>query len=882
LVDDRRVHDTDDDDGTTIARASARAMDMTVEMNVRARTRRDDARRGGAARIDVVGDDAECPKMLKMTTRRRRRAIVGTRARSTAMTTEGAASATARRAYAVAHGWEHASALSAAQSAALGTVAQAVIGTKWRREVARARVDAREGADGGEMDRDARASEGGREASTSEDERGEGNLSSARAFYAWYAGVEETVDEERRETHRRRADALRAEIELRESLLQLYDAVERGLVTMAEKRAELKTRSRRTQEESERMIAEKDRLEEFADALRDKLNYFDQLEKVAEQFQAGAIISAASDASGSEVAPREQILPMLKRLDDCLEFVASNPQYATSGSYGTKFKQLQTRAMSTVREYFVSALRKATKNVQDAAKGKKGSSGEYDEVVVDEGSETALLYVRFRTGAIELSNLTEELEKRGNHEEYAALLSDCHVLYCEQRAALLTGSVRAKMRAIAMAERGKDVLALARIGTAYLVEVCQAEYGLFKHFFPQTDPTGALSALMIPLGTYLSDILRPKYISITDLALLAQLVEALKSEILEDIAKKTENALALEPALRRIMSDVQERLIFRAQTYVKDQVGNYRATADDLDFPAKLVRALQAKSKGDNVEDDIANWYPPLERTLTCLSKLYRSVEVKTFAGLAQEAVSLCADNIAGAAQTVSTKATPVDGQLFLIKHLIILREQIAPFNAELAVSVKDLDFTHMRGHVRRMFGGEMSFFSLNSDNAFYQLASEGRPRVVESKIDSKKELEKQLKAACEAYIMTITKEVVDPMLSFITKVTAFRVSSSSQGKALRDAAFASEEKLAAVASQVKTALAERLPKAIYTMNLYLNSESTREALLKPIKSNIAEAFAQVAAVLERDFPAGTAARVGVLDPAQLAAAMEDADASTQ
>ena len=38
---------------------------------------------------------------------------------------------------------------------------------------------------------------------------------------------------------------------------------------------------------------------------------------------------------------------------------------------------------------------------------------------------------------------------------------------------------------------------------------------------------------------------------------------------------------------------------------------------------------------------------------------------------------------------------------------------------------------------------------------------------------------------------MTITKEIVDPMLSFITKVTAFRVSSSSQGKALRDAAFA-------------------------------------------------------------------------------------------
>ena len=63
------------------------------------------------------------------------------------------------------------------------------------------------------------------------------------------------------------------------------------------------------------------------------------------------------------------------------------------------------------------------------------------------------------------------------------------------------------MRAIASAERGKDVLALTRIGVAHLVEVCQAEYGLFKYFFPNTDPNGALAALMIHLNTHLSDIL---------------------------------------------------------------------------------------------------------------------------------------------------------------------------------------------------------------------------------------------------------------------------------------------------------------------------------------------------------------------------------------
>jgi hypothetical protein len=803
---------------------------------------------------------------------------------------------TVRRAYAVAHGWEHASALSGTQNAALATISALAQHGKVTTTTTTTR---REGDENAVSDGVGGGTKGGTSVDRSVASRGDGaastttttttskakrKLSTAREFYAWYADVETKMDEERRAVHRAEVEALRDEIKACDETLGKLEGVERGLETMVAAQRELKRHSRRTQEESERLIAERDRLLEFADALRSKLDYFDQLEKVAEQFQAGVIISSASDPSGGSVAPKEQVLPMLKRLDDCLQFVASHPQYAEGGSYGTKFKQLQTRALSTVRDYYMSALRKATKQVQDAAKGKKsgtpvvGDASEYDEIDVDESDEMGLLYVRFRASAMELRDLTEELEKRSHHEEYAALLSDCHVLYCEQRANLLAGSVKKKMRAIASAERAADVISLTRIGIAYLIEVTQAEYALFRHFFPNTEPTGALSALMIPLGTHLSDILRPKYISITDLSLLADLVEAMKGEMLADVSTKIENAKALEPVLRRILSDVQERLIFRAQTYIKDQVGNYRPTSEDLDFPAKLVRALQTKKDDDSADDgDVTNWYPPLEKTLTCLAKLYRCVELKTFAGLAQEALALCADNIAVAARSVATKASNVDGQLFLIKHLIILREQIAPFNAEFTVSMKDLDFTHMRGHMRRMLGGEMSFFSLSPENALYQLASEGRPRVVENKIDSKQELEKQLKAACEAYIMTITKQIVEPMLSFITKVTAFRVSTASQGKSLKAAAFASEDKLKVIASQVRAALDENLPKAVYTMKLYLNSDKTRDVLLKPIKSNIAEAFAQVAAILEADFAQGTAARVGFLDPPSLAAAMEHA-----
>ena len=62
-------------------------------------------------------------------------------------------------------------------------------------------------------------------------------------------------------------------------------------------------------------------------------------------------------------------------------------------------------------------------------------------------------------------------------------------------------------------------------------------------------------------------------------------------------------------------------------------------------------------------------------------------------------------------------------------------------------------------------------------------------PSWPNAQVDSKKELEKLLRATCEAFIMAVTKLAVDPMLSFITKVTAVKVAASSagRGKPLRE-----------------------------------------------------------------------------------------------
>ena len=100
-----------------------------------------------------------------------------------------------------------------------------------------------------------------------------------------------------------------------------------------------------------------------------------------------------------------------------------------------------------------------------------------------------------------------------------------------------------------------------------------------------------------------------------------------------------------------------------------------------------------------------------------------------------------------------------IDASLFLIKHLLILREQIAAFNVNFSVKEVYLDFTKTRSVYMYMSYSTMllhlsslsiaaaynllkkrsRIFSLSTNNSFLEFLFEGFPELIETQLDSRK-----------------------------------------------------------------------------------------------------------------------------------------------
>ncbi|GAA5949410.1 hypothetical protein JCM3765_003400 [Sporobolomyces pararoseus] len=329
--------------------------------------------------------------------------------------------------------------------------------------------------------------------------------------------------------------------------------------------------------------------------------------------------------------------------------------------------------------------------------------------------------------------------------------------------------------------------------------------------------------------------------------------------------------------LRTILQDVQTRLVFRAQQMIQSQVLHYVPNREDLDYPEILKRKELASSgkeplwkideeEGGGDNDDTSGgssfrvpnqnqmkwWYPTLRQTVWVLARLNSFVNPEIFKDFAGEAVTLCQQSLLTAARQITTMSQ-LDGQLFLVRHLLLLKETVR--SVDLVHIERAADFSSVTEMLSNILRNSTTL--VFNPSTLFQIASKGLPNFNETMFDSKTELDTQLKKACQELINTTSLHLTSPIQSFLDRCTSFlsTPSSSSSGggatnssdsSSSRDLSlqeWATPEQVLKLHQEFQTNLESQVLKICDQMRLYLEEEKTVKVLLPPLLEEVVETY---------------------------------------
>lgn len=464
--------------------------------------------------------------------------------------------------------------------------------------------------------------------------------------------------------------------------------------------------------------------------------------------------------------------------------------------YRSRYRLLLTRGLTLIRLHFVGALRDIAQDVTRRIADRQ----------LNDTTMSALLYAKFRVSAPELKELSQEIRKRavvpdgsepGAEAEYQSLINELYTSYSATRGKLVIPLIRKKIAEIALApSTSKDLVAFARNSISYIRSTCTDEYMLWREWFEGEE---ALYDFLESVCEPLYDYLRPRIIHESQLLKLCELCTLLQTRYLRDQDEEPEaalpNQLDFSTLIQAALEDAQTRLVFRTQVILRDEIESYKPKPEDLEYPARnaqaiistqtsepvtsgtkgapvgvttavLKDAMAAESEWSNehygydLETSFRGWYPTLRKAIWLLSRIYRLVNVScpgpssssfsltpeqstVFDDLAHEIVHHTTLSLHRASSLLKTRASAVDGQLFLLKHLLSLKQQIVAFDIEYVTPDVSFDFSGVTNtfYELRERGG------LFDPRNLWRLIGRGLlPRVVENMLDAKAELDGRLR----------------------------------------------------------------------------------------------------------------------------------------
>ncbi|KAH2419104.1 hypothetical protein KXV44_008035 [Aspergillus fumigatus] len=607
-------------------------------------------------------------------------------------------------------------------------------------------------------------------------------------FVQWYSEIENDLLESSYDEYQSCLQELQTSKSHLDALLSDTSSTLDLLRSLSESFKAVEAQTSNFRKQCEGILSAQKRDTELAEKIQENIQYYEFLDPASRRLNAPGAGNAVRSQDFSD---------MLRRLDECLDYMETHPEQKEASVYRSSYRLLMTRALTLIRVHFVSALRDIHTSVS-----KKIADQQQNEATM-----SALLYAKFRVGAPELKQIGLEIQKRavppldpeqGTEAEYQSLLNELHTNFSATRGKLIIPLVRKKLYDIAHApSTSKDLVAFARASISYVRGVCLDEFELWGEWFHgQAGLYDFLETICEPLY----DHLRPRIIHEDKIVNLCQLCTLLQTRFLldqdEEVEQTDANQLDFFVLIQPALEDVQTRLVFRAQAFLRDEIERFKPRPEDLDYPARnkgvsitvtenqisgkkvapantlahLAKTTRQSDSDPNaiseqdskwdfeVQAALSGWYPTLRKAIWLLSRIYRLVNSTVFDDLAHQIVHQTTLSLHQASAQISSKST-ADGKLFLMSHLLILKQQIVAFDIEYVAPEVSFDFS----------GITNTFWELRERGGLFnprnlmRLVGHGLlPRVVENMLDAKVELDGRLRTVINDFIN-----------EFATKMTA-------------------------------------------------------------------------------------------------------------
>ncbi|TFK44055.1 Sec34-domain-containing protein [Crucibulum laeve] len=710
-------------------------------------------------------------------------------------------------------------------------------------------------------------------------------------FYDWFALIDRSVAHSQEAHFRAHVANVSEHLQTCDLLVERIEDVEALVDKMMEEWRGVEEGGKSLKEACQRLLEERDNLLELTDEISTRLEYFQELEQATRML----------NHPGESLIFQADFLYMVERVDICIDFLREHRHFREADLYLLRFQQCMTRAMTLIKMNFVGSLRAVTADVS-----KRVAEKEPSPVLLQH-----LLYARFASLSPRLLPLLRELERRATSHpaELSALLTECHSAYFTARRGLVTPRVREEIRGLDVG--GSDLVELTRSGCSYLKQLCIDEFQLYRKFFRTGEQD--LYQYLENLCDFLYDDLRPRILHEPKLSALCEVCTVLQALMVLDVGASTSlqdgstdaesdhsdsdddffadkdeqggelstdlvhpkkrglRRLHIAHLLQMVLQDAQTRLFFKAQSVIQSEVRYYVPKEADLAYPAVLVDARKAGSLSNGliVEkqseqekrllpsiENQDTWYPTVRKMVWVLGQLRDFVKPAIFEDIAQEALTLTRLSLSSAAELIKQKTSPLDAQLFLVRHLLILKEivktlELSQTDGNMGTSGSgpraEQEAVGMTDTLAAMLGGATSLLP----ESLSMLAGLGMPtsRNGGDVRGAGRGIDQDLRVACEAVISLCSDPVISPLQEWIrarsSPLSSPPVPPPSTKSPPTDVQLTSAASPNDLYQHFTASLHRDLRGAVAKLRLYLEDKRTVRVLLDHVQDGIADTYGE-------------------------------------